>query len=441
MRFKFIDYINLYALYPGKQGAFLRHQIDHFWPLLRTCARFYRRIIIPKTKIVAVIGSLGKTTTKRALEKVLIDTPVKQSFSNYDSALALNLMRIPLGRQVGVLEAGIGGPGRMESYWYMIKPQVVVVTSIASDHKRSFDSLADTRREKVDMVRFLSQGDTAVLNGDDEHVLWMKGQTKAKVVTYGIKENNDIRALDIENNWPEGTAFTVSMHAVKKRVQTKLAGKHMVYPALASIAVASVLKLDVEMAIKRLEEFTPTLQRMEILTLKNGVRIIDDSYKGSLETYDSALAYFKNIPAQRKLIVLGNVHEPPQEKGDMYRDLGAKIAGMADKIVFVGDQNYKRIRTGAMRAGMNPDDIIRVGFYVDEAIDVIKSMMRKGDVILVKGTGTQKLRRVTLALKGMDVSCNVKYCIAKVASCDECPLLNKGPDAFKNHYIQKYVKE
>src|SRR6185295_7887271 len=139
----------------------------------RTLARFYRQTFLRPTRIVVVVGSLGKTTTKRALDAAL-DCPDRDfAFSNYGSSLAGNLLRVRRGDPHAVLEVGVGGPGPMAPYARMIRPNVVVVTSIKSEHNRSFPTLEETRAEKVKMVQALPPKGVALLNGDDPHVRWM----------------------------------------------------------------------------------------------------------------------------------------------------------------------------------------------------------------------------------------------------------------------------
>src|SRR5690606_20899084 len=150
-----------------------------------------------RTRVVAVVGSLGKTTTRRAVHAAL-DCPDRGfSHSNYGASLAANLLRVRPGDRYAVLEAGIMGPGAMEGISRMVRPDIVVVTSSASDHHRSFPTLFDTRAEKVRIVSALPPGGIAFLNGDDPHVRWMATQTVAQVVTFGLGPDNDVRALNV----------------------------------------------------------------------------------------------------------------------------------------------------------------------------------------------------------------------------------------------------
>jgi len=140
------------------------------WPPLRLTASAYRRMLLSKTRLAAVTGSLGKTSTLHALSAAL-DAPLPRFRFNHYGFLASSLLRIPPGRTYALFEVGLNGPGQMESYAHMLKADIAVVTSIASDHICSFKSLECTAREKGALVRALTEKGLAVLNGDDPRVL------------------------------------------------------------------------------------------------------------------------------------------------------------------------------------------------------------------------------------------------------------------------------
>jgi UDP-N-acetylmuramoyl-tripeptide--D-alanyl-D-alanine ligase len=179
------------------------------WPFLSRLACFYRQTFIRKSRIITVVGSFGKSTTTRALLSSLAREVQASPQRSAWSFLAREVLRIRPGDRHAVIEVGIDGTGQMSKYAHMIRPDITVVTSIGSEHNRSLGTLEVTRREKAEMVRILPESGIAVLNGDDPNVLWMKGQTRARVITFGMKDTNDVRATDISLDWPEGTRFTL----------------------------------------------------------------------------------------------------------------------------------------------------------------------------------------------------------------------------------------
>jgi UDP-N-acetylmuramyl pentapeptide synthase len=436
---KAADLIQLFREIPGGHRIFLRREYDRLGSSYRMLAQIYRRTLLARTRIAVVIGSLGKTTAKRALHAALGCPDRNFTFSNYGSSLAGNLLRVRRGDRHAVLEVGISGPRTMANYARMIRPDLVVVTSIKSEHNRSFPTLLDTRAEKVKMVRALPKEGIAILNGDDPNVRWMATQTEARVVTFGLNPDNDVRAENVSID-AVGSAFDVRIGGSTQRVQSKLLGDHMVYPLLAAVAAAHMEQIELKEAIGRLAQLSPATSRMELISLPDGTRILDDSSKGAVESMHAAFETFSQIPATRKIVVLGNVEEPPGKERDVYRDLGQRLARCADLVVCIGDDNMTSLRATATQAGMDRSAIRLAGSQLQTGIDLLNEAFRPGDLVLVKGASTQRLRRIVLGLLKKEVSCRVRHCNVKVLACDDCPLLDAPEAHFKNHFVERYAQ-
>ena len=254
------------------------------WPLLNPLAALYRRLVVGRTRIVAVVGSFGKTTTTATTSSVLLDQP-PWTEDNFLTRLAEAIFRIRPGDRHAVMEVGIGWPGEMAPYARLIRPDIVVFTSVGTDHLKKFGSLEVIRDEKAQMIRALGPGGVAVLNGDDSNVLRMRDQTQARIVTYGFDEHNDIRATDVSlADWPDGTAFTLHAAGATQRVHLQLIGRAMVYAALAAAAVALAEGLEPERILQRLEQIQPISRRMEPVRLASGAIVLRDTRKSTRET-------------------------------------------------------------------------------------------------------------------------------------------------------------
>jgi UDP-N-acetylmuramoyl-tripeptide--D-alanyl-D-alanine ligase len=432
------DFLRLLPAPPAQRAIFLRSEYDRLYPLLRPLATGHRRVRLRRTRLVAVIGSLGKTTTRRVVHAAL-DCPDRGfAISNYGASLAANLLRVRPGDRYAVLEAGIAGPGAMAGIAGMLRPDVVVVTSIRSDHNRSFPTLLDTRAEKVRIVSALAPGGTAYLNGDDPHVRWMATQTRARVVTFGMDAGNDVRAVELHADG-DGLSFGVRADSQVIPVRSRLLGEHMVYPLLAAVAILLREGLDVRAALPRLAGVAPADSRMELVTLPDGTRIIDDAAKAGIESIRVALATFAAIPAPRKVAVIGPIEEPQGRPRDLYREIGRALAQCADRIIVMGGDDLRAVRAGAVGAGMNPEAIHVLGMDIGGTMDLARAAIRPGDLVLVKGAFARRLRRVVLALMGREVTCRVRGCRVKVVGCDHCPLLDADASAHRNHFIRRYL--
>ena len=417
---------------------FLRTEYDRLYRPLRPVATWHRRHRLRRTRLVAVVGSLGKTTTRRVVHAALGCPDRGFSFSNYGASLAGNLLRVRPSDRYAVLEAGIMGRGAMAGISRMLQPDIVVVTSIRSDHNRSFPTLFDTRAEKVKIVAGLPPGGTVFLNGDDEHVRWMATQTRARVVTFGLEAGNGVQALNIQVDG-DGTSFDVRAEGEVYPVRSHLLGEHMIYPLLAAVAVLHHEGLDVRAALPRLAGTSAAISRMELITLPDGTRVLDDCAKASIESIRAALATFAAMPAPRKVAVIGPIEEPTGKPRDLYREIGGTLAECADAIIAMGGDDLRSVRGEAVRRGMNPVATQVFGMHIDETIDAVRAVVRSGDLVLIKGAGTRRLRRITLALMGREVTCRVRNCRVKVAGCDDCPLLVADPSMYRNHYIRRYL--
>jgi len=426
--------------FPGARRIFLRIEYDKQGKLFKKWARLHRRYFLKQTRIIAVVGSLGKTSTRQAVALALNCPDRNFSYSNYGSSLAGNLLRIQRRDKYAVLEAGIAGPGYMASYAEMIRPNLVIVTSIASDHNRSFTTLLDTREEKVKMVSTLGRDGIAILNGDDENVRWMASKTQARVVTFGIKAGNDVRATKIEPNEDGSTSLEIQTGGARFHFHSPLSGEHMIYPVLAAVTVAHLEGVEMAGALARLGRMTPAPSRMEWLTLPNGIRVLDDSCKSSQESIESAFDTFSKIRATRKIVVIGRIEHVAGKESDRNRELGTRLAQFADFILCTGDGPIKSLRAAAVDAGMEFSRIKVLDSRIEGAYEWLQSILQPGDAVLFKGGSTQRLRRIVLQLMGKPVACRLKYCGVKVATCDNCPLLNAPETFYENYFVSRYIK-
>jgi UDP-N-acetylmuramyl pentapeptide synthase len=400
--------------------------------LLGAAARGYRATFVRDVRVVSVVGSYGKTTTGRVLAAVLATDDPRWRLAH--DALKLrppySILRLRPGDRFAVTETAVGQPGVMARRARMVRPDVTVVMSVGSEHNPFLPSLEVTRTEKAEMVRVLAPSGHAVLNGDDPNVRWMATQTRARVTTFGFDATNDVRATDVAIDGPDGTDFVLHAGAVTRSVRTRLVGRTMVYPILGALTVALLEGLDIDEAIARVESVAPTPRRLEPVTLSNGAVVLYDHYKAALETVDVALDAVAAIPARRKIVVLGDLTEPPgsvEEVFATYERLGARVAAIADRAVFVNaetDGLRPLYSAAAISAGMAAGAVTSVGSAL-EAFAALPDDLGSGDLVLVKGANQQRFDRIRLALEGRPVRCNVQAC-AVWLECPRCPVLEQG---------------
>jgi UDP-N-acetylmuramyl pentapeptide synthase len=315
----------------------------------------------------------------------------------------------------------------MTHYAELVRPDVDVVTSIGSEHIRSLGTLETTRQEKAEMVRTLPPDGLAVLNGDDPNVRWMAGQTRARVQTFGFGEHNDVRATEVALDWPSGTRFRLQAAGESREVQVLLQGRHQLYPILAAVTVALAEGIPLDAALGPLAALEPSSGRLALVQLPNGAFLLRDEFKSALETIDAALDVLAEVPARRRILVLGEVSEPPGSQGPIYRRLGERAAGIASRLILVGgDKSQESVAVGARRAGLPREAIVLCGSEARKAAEAARADLAPGDVVLIKGRDTQRLARVALALMGRQVRCELRSCHIRTLLCDRCPMLERG---------------
>jgi UDP-N-acetylmuramoyl-tripeptide--D-alanyl-D-alanine ligase len=395
------------------------------WPLLRRLANVYRLSLVRDTRVVVVVGSLGKTTTARAVSTALGREPHARIEFNSVSALAEAVLRIRPRDQHAVIEVSVTRPGRMAAYARLLRPEVAVVTSIGSEHHRSFGTLETTRTEKAEMVRGLPRSGLAVLNGDDPNVRWMGGQTQARVRTFGFEEDNDVRATEAALDWPHGMVFNLHANGETRTLRSRLLGRPGIFAILAAVTVGLAEGFALDEVLPRLEALGPTSGRLQVVRLPNGAYLLRDDFKSALETIDAALDVLAQIPAERRFVVLGDVTEPPGPQGPIYRRLGERVGQIATRAIFVTNQ-FQRYATGAKCGGLSRPALVNVGASIQRSVEALKDDLAPGDVVLIKGRDTQRLERVALALMGRQVRCDIKFCDVIRTRCDDCPMLERG---------------
>lgn len=393
------------------------------WPLLAPLAALHRRTLARRTRVVAVTGSFGKTTTARAIEAAL-GLPVVTSGHNAGGFVAWAVLRIRPARRHAVVEVGLFERGDLERYAGLLRPDVAVVTAVGSEHQRSLGDLEAVREEKSRIVRAIGATGHVVLNGDDPNVLWMRSLARGRVATFGFADDNDVRASAVTLDWPQGTRFTLSTREGAREVFTRLIGRPGVYAVLAAVTVALEEGIPLDRALAGLGDLGPTRSRLEPVRLAGGAILLRDEHKSGEATIDVALDVLADIPATRRIVVLGELTDPIGSRRAVCRRLGERVARIASGAIFVTEIGAAPYRIGAARGGLPAERVLDAGPSVRTATEALRRDLRAGDVVLIKGRGSQRLDRVSLALMGRDVRCELAFCDVKIA-CDRCPMLER----------------
>src|SRR5215470_6924973 len=300
--------------------------VDDTLTALQTLAAAVRRLW--GKPVVGVTGSAGKTTTKEAIAHVLGSRfRVLKSEGNFNNHFGLPLMLLKLQpeHEIAVIEMGMSHAGEITALAQIAQPEIGVVTVVAPVHLEYFESLAAIARAKYELIESLPHGGTAVLNADDEYVSQFGRDFKGKVLLYGQQRSADVCAQNILSRGAEGSSFNALAAGTREPVLLPLVGVHNVYNALAAIAVALDRGISLAQAAASLATLQAADKRGQVVQLGN-IRVINDCYNSNPKALQAMVDALAAMPAQRRIVVAGEMLELGPSGEQMHRTAGQHIA-------------------------------------------------------------------------------------------------------------------
>lgn len=363
------------------------------------------------TDVVALTGSAGKTSTKDLIAQVLqthAPTVWTPGSLNNEIGLPLTALKATAETRHLVLEMGARGIGHIAYLTGLTPPRIGLVLNVGTAHIGEFggrEQIALAKGELVEALPSEAEGGVAVLNADDPLVRPMSARTKARTVLFGEAEDADVRATDVRMTDAGQPSFTLHTPTGCGEVTLRLYGEHHVSNALAAAAVAHVLGMSVEEIATALSGAgTLSRWRMEVTERADGVTIVNDAYNANPESMRAALRALAAMGGSaraaggRTWAVLG----PMAELGDASlaeHDAVGRLAVRLNvsKLVAVGGREASWLQLGAYNEGSWGEESVVVS-DAQAAVDLLRSELRPGDVVLVKASRSIGLERVALAL-------------------------------------------
>ena len=342
---------------------------------------------VPTLDVIGVTGSLGKTTTKEVVASVLSTRHrVLKSEGNLNSEIGLPLTvlnGLEPTQEIAVLEMAMYQVGDIRLLARLARPRIGVVTAVLPVHLERLGTIERIQEAKQELVEELPSNGVAVLNADDPRVASMGQATAARVVRYGVSPPADVRAELIESHGLRGVEFDLVHETERQHVHLPLLGAQSVYAALAAAAVALEEGLTLTDVADGLEQLSPAL-RMLVVDGINGSRILDDSYNANPESVLAALNLLRELPGRRKIAVLGDMLELGNEEIPSHQRVGAGAASLVDLLLVYGPRSSTTANE-ARNAGLPKDRIVEAASR-DQIVDFLRSELRPGDDVLVKGS-------------------------------------------------------
>lgn len=352
-------------------------------------------------RVVAITGSVGKTTTKDLLAALLASRgPIVAppgSFNN-ELGLPLTVLRADEDTATLVLEMGADHVGNIEYLTSIAPPDVCAVLIVARAHLGEFGGIENVARAKSELVVGTRPGGAVILNADDPRVLEMKDLAKGPVTTFSKTGNGDVSASAVRVDGAGRPSFTLVTSVGRESVNLKLVGAHHVANALAAASVALVMGIDVHSIARVLSNTgAASPHRMDVRS-RGGITFIDDAYNGNPDSMRAGLAALGHLGRRkRRIAVLGAMLELGEEAETEHRALGpvAKDAGV-NIMICVGD-----CYSLAESAGEQGVDVFAAE-NVEEATGILRHLLQPGDAVLFKGSHGSGVWKVADSLIGKE---------------------------------------
>ncbi len=365
---------------------------------LQTMAKYWRRQL--NLRVIGITGSVGKSTTKELVAEVLSQkyhTFKNPGNYNNEIGLPLTILNLTDGYECVILEMGFYYPGEIAFLCDIAQPQVGIVTTIGTVHAERAGSQEEIVKGKTELIRALPsapQG-VAILNYDDPLVRGMTDKTKARVLTYGPDKNSDLWADEIITHGTHGIEFNIHFEQKQHRLRIPLFGRHAVLTTLRAVAAGlaeGLTMAEIEQGLKQ----SHIQLRMVFMKTGTGALILDDTYNATPESTMSAIDLLNEIEGNH-IAVLGDMLELGAYEQEGHIQVGKHAALKVDQLITVG-QRAKTIAETAQRSGLTSKQVEWVQ-NAQGALDLIKTKLKEGDVVLIKGSHGMRMDKITAAFE------------------------------------------
>lgn len=376
---------------PTRTGVPTIRVADTLDALQRLAAHWRRRFACP---LVAVTGSNGKTTVKEMIGSILSKVgPTLVSAGNLNNHIGvpLSLLRLDHSHRFAVIEMGMNHAGELARLTALAAPDVALVNNAAPAHLEGLGSVERVAAAKGEIFGGLAEGGIAVINADDAFAgFWLDLNRSRRALTFGFDADADVRGA--ARTYTDHSLLDIRSGDVRLSARIPVGGAHNARNALAAAAVAIALKVPAAAITAGLEAFTPVAGRGAVAALAGGATLIDDSYNANPGSMAAAIDLLSRHPG-RRILVIGDMGELGPEADRLHREAGraAQAAGIECMYGFGP-------RSALTCAAFGP--AARAFDDIDDLIDALLEEIDAGVTVLVKGSRSMRMERVSNALVG-----------------------------------------
>ncbi len=361
-------------------------------------------------RVIGVTGSAGKTGTKEALFHALDRMSfggAHRSLKSYNNhvGVPLSLARMPAETRYGIFEMGMNHEGELRELTALVRPHVAIVTTIAPAHIEYFGSEAKIAEAKAEIFEGLVEGGTAIIPFDSPHrdqLAKAAARHAAHVVTFGFGAGADVRAMETVSAEQGGALVNAQLPGVQLSYTLSMPGRHWVANSLAVLAAVQAVGGDLAvagLALARLPGMPGRGQRRRIRTADGGeALLIDEAYNANPASMTATLAQLGEEPARRRVAVLGAMKELGEKSAALHAGLAeAVLAAGVDRALLVGEE------MAPLAVALSQNISVELVGETQDAVIKVASMLKDGDVVLVKGSNSVGLSRLVTALSAETV--------------------------------------
>lgn len=337
-------------------------------------------------RVIAVTGSVGKTSTKDLAAAVLrteLCTHASPRSFNNELGVPLTVVNAPEGTGAMVVEMGARGIGHVRELCGIARPTIAVVTTVELVHTEQFGSIERVAAAKRELVEAIPATGTVVLNQANEHVAAMAGHAVAPVLGFGRKDS-DLWAERLELDGELRPRFVLRTPWGSAAVRLGVRGEHNVANALAAAGAALAAGITLEGVATGLGSATLSPWRMELLVAPSGARVLNDSYNAGPTSMAAALRALSRLDATRHVAVLGQMAELGVHEAEAHHEIAMLADDLDIEVVAVGAPAYDGPR-------------VQHVVSLEQAADAVGRLGR-GDAVLVKGSRVAGLERLAATL-------------------------------------------
>ncbi len=347
-----------------------------------------------RVKVIAITGSTGKTTTRDFLSNIL-----KQSFNvvtapyNYNNEIGvpLTLLELDEHSEVAVLELAMRGVGEIRELAQISQPEIGVVINVGLTHYELLGSEEAIARAKAELVESLPKDGYAVLNSDDPWFSFLEEKSKAKVISFGLKSEADVRGENVEIDGEAKVSFKIFLPHGSLKVKLPYPGRHYVHNALAAATVAFLLELSEEEIKRGIEGAKFSGMRMEVAK-ERGVTLINDAYNANPTSMLAALQVLMDFTGEKKVACLGDMLELGEVSPREHTQLGCLLASTKPDLVILLGKEILHTYEEALKNGF-PKGSIKIAQSQEEVARIVLNFVKPGDVVLFKGSRAMQLEK------------------------------------------------